>query len=356
MNLISGKEHAAPSRVLLLLFTVVAAIAALAADAVAATPRAAFALEPVHPGGGRGYFVLEAQPGQTVKRSVRVVNTGKAPGTVRLNGVDATTGQTTGAVYRDRTAARRDVGAWITPAAGELRLAPGQARTVALTIKVPKDARDGQHLGGVVAESTTLTPGATHKRGRGSFRVDVRSLTIVAVQLDLPGAPRERMAVTAVRPGGAAGYQTLMVGLRNDGNRLIKGRGDLGVTGANGKVAKRIGFPVDTFVPGTAVADPVLVPGKGLPAGTYRANVTLRYGHGQVARLDAPFTISRKQLQQVFGPQPQQAPAAIASGAPVVVIVLGALALLAAGFLGAFLLLRRRVARRAAPAEQEPGL
>jgi hypothetical protein len=346
---LARKEHAAIRRVLLLLCAVVAVTAAVVADAVAAPPRAVFALEPLRTGAGAGYFILDARPGATVKRSVRVVNTGDLAGTVRLSAVDATTGRTTGAVYVDRQAPRRGVGAWVTPAAGVLRLAPRQARTVAMTIKIPRKVLEGQHLGGVVAESATLTRGATRKRGRGSFRVDVRSLTIVAVQVNLPGKRQERMRVTGVRPGGSGGRQTLLVGLRNDGNRLIKGRGDVVITDADGATIKRTRFPVDTFVPRTAVSDPVAVPGRALSAGSYHANVTLRYGRGHVARLSTPFEITRKQVKQVFGSQPQQAPLAQASGTPILALVIGALALLAVGFLGAYLLLRRRASGSAAP-------
>src|SRR3954466_819228 len=45
------------------------------------------------------YFVLPLVPGSFVTRKVKVSNVGDTAGVVRLFGVDATTGQTTGAVY-----------------------------------------------------------------------------------------------------------------------------------------------------------------------------------------------------------------------------------------------------------------
>ncbi|MEA2286105.1 MAG: hypothetical protein QOJ21_2148 [Solirubrobacteraceae bacterium] len=356
MSPLSSKEHAALRRVLPFLFAVAAVAAGPVAGAAAAAPRAVFAVQPLQTRADHGYFILDARPGETIRRSVRIVNTGGRAGTVRLDAVDATTGQTTGAVYLDRKAPRRGVGGWITPSTGEVRLTRGQSRTVALTIRVPRQARDGQHLGGVVAESVELTRGLARKRGRSSFRVDVRSQTIVAVQLNLPGKPQERMALTSVRPGGSAGRQTLLVGLRNEGNRLVKGRGDVVITDARGARLRHARFNVDTFVPSTAVADPVAVPRRALPVGKYRADVTLRYGEGHVARLSTPFAISRKQVAQVFGSQPQQSPLAPGSGTPLLAIVLGAIALLAVGFLAAFLYLRRRLAGHAAalPADRQP--
>lgn len=326
-----------------LLFVCVLAMLAAGApgDANAAARRAVFALQPVGQSGHAGYFVLDARPGTTLTRAVRVANTGGSAGTVRLYAVDATTGQTTGAVYRARSHAGTGAGAWIRLRAHELRLAPNQSRTVAFTVTIPRAARGGQHLGGVVAENAELTRGPTRRSGRGSFRIDVRSLTIVAVELSLPGNRREQMALTGVRPGGTGGRQVLLVGLRNDGNQLIKGRGELVVRDQHGTQLKHARFPVDTFVPRTQVADPVPVPGRALPAGRYQATVTLRYGHGRDARLDTRFTISDKQVAQVFGSRPQQAPSDQASGPPLLALLLGGLALLVLGFLAAVLLMRR---------------
>jgi hypothetical protein len=158
------------------------------------------------------------------------------------------------------------------------------------------------------------------------------------------------MALTGVRPGGAGGQQALLVGLRNDGNRLIKGRGKLVVSDQHGAPIRHARFPVDTFLPRTEVADPMGVPGRALPAGSYRATVSLRYGHGHLARLSTPFTISRKQVEQIFGSRAPQAPPAAASGLPpIAALLLGALALLAVGF-GAALLLLRRLGRGRAEA------
>lgn len=329
---------------MLLLFCVlVASTATAVAGARAATRGAVFALQPLGNSRHAGYFVLDARPGTVLTRAVRVVNTGTAAGVVLLYPVDATTGQTTGAVYLARRAPRRDVGAWIHLAAGQLRVAPKQSRTVGFTITVPRTAAGGQHLGGMVAENALVTRGATHRRGRGSFRIDVRSLTIVAVQLNLPGAARERMTLTGVHPGGAAGRQMLLVSLRNDGNQLTRGQGQLMISDQQGRLVRQTRFPLDTFVPHTQVADPIAVPGRGLPAGTYQATVTIRYGHGHTARLRASFAISQRQIKQVFGSSPQPEPQNQSSGPPLLMLILGAVALVAVAFLAALFVLRRRM-------------
>jgi hypothetical protein len=339
-----GTERAARRRALLGVCLAALAVQALSGAATAAA-RPVFAMEALRTGERASYFVLDARPGATLKRAVRVVNTGDTAGTVRLYAVDATTGQTTGAVYRGPRDPRRTVGAWTALGAKELRLKPKQSKTVPVVVRVPRGARPGQHLGGVVAETAELNRGRTRERSRGKFRVDVRSLTIAAVQVDVPGPRRQRMAITGVRAGGDTGVQRLLVGLRNDGNQLVKGRGEVVVRDGQGRAVKRVPFAMDTFVPQTAVANPLPVPGRGLPAGTYRASVTLRYGDGKVARRTTALTISDEQVEQVFGSPAQQAPPGArqaSDGVPVVWLVACGIALLACGFGASALLFRRQ--------------
>src|SRR5689334_1999232 len=89
---------------------VVAAVPALSAPATAT-----FALAPEHYdpslSATQSYFVAVARPGSSFANAVRVRNLGKTTGTAYLYAVDATSGQTSGAVYLDRTKPRRGVGA-----------------------------------------------------------------------------------------------------------------------------------------------------------------------------------------------------------------------------------------------------
>ena len=50
----------------------------------------------------KSYFILDAKPGDVIHDQIRVVNTGGRTGTAYLYAVDATTGQTSGAVYLSR--------------------------------------------------------------------------------------------------------------------------------------------------------------------------------------------------------------------------------------------------------------
>ena len=86
--------------------------------ASAATGDASFALRPVKFDPKlpitRSYYVLTVHPGETIHEQVSVVNAGGSAGTAYIYPVDATTGQTSGAVYLSRISPRHDVGSWIT--------------------------------------------------------------------------------------------------------------------------------------------------------------------------------------------------------------------------------------------------
>lgn len=317
------EKRAARGRVLLWALLVALAVLGPAGRAAASGPR--FSLKALGTPPGLSYFVFGATPGAAVKGSFRIANEGDRAGSARLYAVDATTGETTGAVYRSQGRPRRDVGAWIQLPVDELTLAPGESRTVRFSLPIPDDAQAGQHLGGIVAQNTTLTRGGERSTERGTFRVNVRNLTILAVEVDLPGQRVERLALTGVEPGAAEGFQTLQVGMRNRGNRLLKGSGRLVVSAEDGEQLKAIPFNVDTFVPHTAVQDPIAVPGQALPAGRYRAIVTVRYGRGQIARLATWFTITSGQIRQVFEPSRQSPPGSGGSSdlLPLAIVALG---------------------------------
>src|SRR5437588_3717392 len=79
---------------------VLAAIASLAGAALmdAAPAGAAGATFSITPVGRAPYFIFSSPPGAVVHGAVRVVNVSSVPGQASLYAVDATTGQTSGAV------------------------------------------------------------------------------------------------------------------------------------------------------------------------------------------------------------------------------------------------------------------
>jgi len=314
---------------------------AVASSAWAAGPTVS--LNPVGAAGAKGYFIYTAHGGARLTGQVAVINTSSARGTVRLYAVDATTGQTTGAVYLSRAQRRRDVGAWTRLPIGRVVLGSHGRTQVTFTVRVPRGVRGGQHLGAIVAQPVSPVRRYSTQHKGSAFHINVQALTVLAVQVNVPARPVQRMTVGGCRAGGPHNYQTLYVGMSNTGNQLLKGTGSLTVQNHAGRVVKHQSFALDTFLPATSISYPVVLAGKPLGAGNYRATVALTYGTDHHLTQRVGCTISHRSIVQVFGVTNA---AAITrpgggSGPSVVVIVLGGLALLGLGF-GAAVLLNRR--------------
>lgn len=335
-----------------------AALAALAAAPASAAPGAAsFALIPEHydPGlhASQSYFVVDERPGQTYTNSVRIRNLGKQTGTALLYAVDATTGQTSGAVYLDRAKPRRGVGAWVTLGARSVTLAPGQSKVVPVTVHVPVGARPGDHLGGIVAENVALTEAS----GKGALQIKIRHLTIAAVLAQVPGQAKAQMQASGVRAGGEHGYQYVYVHLKNTGAFATKPTGTLRISDAAGKNVTSRALKLDTFVPGTAIDYPVLLPKQALQPGSYTAKVDLTYaaapigyrrtaGASQSISRTFAFRITSGQYTTVFQgtpplQRPQQATESGSSSSTLLLVLAGGLGALLAVGLALLLAVRR---------------
>jgi len=328
-----------------------AAVMPASAAPSSATPGAAvFALVPQHYdpslNATRSYFVTVARPGTTFQNSVRVRNMGTESGTALLYAVDATTGQTSGAVYLGRRMPRHGVGAWITLGARSVTLAPGQSQIVPITVQVPGGAHPGDHLGGIVAENAAVTKASGH----GALQIKIRHLTIAAVEVQVPGNAATLVDVTGVRAGGEHGYQYVYLHLKNLGALTARPTGQLLISGVDGKQTATRSLRLDTFLPGTAIDYPVLLPKEALSPGKYQATVELTYAASALGYrpADGPahtisrsfdFTVSSKQYTTVFkGVPPVKAPVAVSARAaghlPLLLAIVGGLAAL----LGAFAL------------------
>lgn len=276
-------------------------VAAPAAPAASPAPDAVFGLR----AGGNpklGYFVYRLAPGGSVSGTVIVSNVGTRAGTVRLYPVDATTGVTSGTVYRSGRLHPTAAGSWLHLAAAQVQLPPGMSATVPFSVRVPPGARPGEWVAGIVAESPEAA-GHRATGGAGSVRIRVRNLTIVGVEVAVPGPTRLAFRIGGVRPGGTGGYQRLLVHLAATGNLLSRPGGSLTIS-SHGRRVQTLPFALDTFLPRTAIDYPLLLRRK-LGPGRYTAAVVLRArplagGRQVVVHALRRFAISPGQVTKVF--------------------------------------------------------
>jgi hypothetical protein len=149
------------------------------------------------------------------------------------------------------------------------------------------------------------------------------------VQVNLPGPRIQRLEITGIGPGSEPGYQTLLIGLASTGTALTRGYGTIRVTDDQRRESLNRSFVLDTFVPDTRIQYPVQVSGAALPAGRYRAVITIGYGNQRVART-LPFSITSKSLTRSFGSKRTTPPAA--TGQSRVLFIVAGLVLVLIGF------------------------
>jgi hypothetical protein len=302
-----------------LIITAILAAAGCCVPSSALADGSSFALRPVTytPSipATQSYFIVAARPGQSIQSEVRVSNEGTTTGTALLYAVDATTGRTSGAVYLSRRSRRRDVGAWLRLALHRVTLAPGESRIVPFTVVVSAHVRPGQHLGGIVAENLRVTGGLARRTGKrkGSLQIRIRHLTIVAVEVTLPGRRRDKIALTNVAWARMGAYPVAVLSLRNEGTFMIKPQGTIRLTATNGAIVDRQAFVLDTFLPQTSIDYP-LVLRKNLAAGTYRADVQLEYGDARTLRATRSLTVSKPKTTVRDAAPPPPATATSAAG------------------------------------------
>ena len=253
------------------------------------------------------YFIFAAQPGATIQSKVRITNIGTATGSVSLYPVDATTGQTSGVVYRTGTDPRTDIGAWVSVGTQHVTLAPKHDQIIPFSITVPASARPGQHVGGLVAEDLAVQSGSS-----SSVQINIQHLSIVAVQVNLPGKQSQRLDATAIHAGGISNYQILYLSLSNTGAQMLKPAGTLQVTDRSGQLLKQIPMSLDTVLPQTAIDYPVYVDGQALGVGHYKGVLSLTYGSPQqTLHRTFDFEVTSANIKQVFGSRSANTPPVI---------------------------------------------
>ncbi|MBK8902313.1 MAG: DUF916 domain-containing protein [Anaerolineaceae bacterium] len=211
-----------------------------------------FSLQAIGPDGQSivPYFVLDGTTGGQVTGQVQVANRGDSPGSVQLYTVDAVTGHTGGTVLKMREDARTGTGSWIELERDAVTLAPGEGQIIPFVVHIPSNARSGEHVGGIVMEPVD---DAAELQVAGqdevSFAVEVKTRTAVAVQVNLPGTPIEKLEVLGIDLGGHDSRQIMYLNLRNSGTQMVKTTGSLRILDAQNQELQNIRFKIDTFIP-----------------------------------------------------------------------------------------------------------
>lgn len=248
------------------------------------------------------YFVMDGAAGAQITGQIYIVNNGNSSGSVQLYPVDAATGNTGGTVLKMREDALTEVGGWIQLERETVTLAAGEDTLVPFVVSVPAGVRVGPHVGGLVMEPVQQQDVIQNEgQDEVSFQVDVKTRTAVAVQVNVPGATAAQLDVLGVQFGGHNSRQIIYLNLRNSGTELVKTTGSLLIYNNDGERLQTIRFHIDTFLPEDEIDYPVHVVAEALPAGSYTADLALRYGEtAQTYQNQFSFDVSQADNVQIF--------------------------------------------------------
>lgn len=297
-----------------------------------------FGVRPVAPKGQDqppSYFVIDAGPGSVARRSVVIINGTKRTKRLIVDGVDALTGETTGVVYANRQRRHRQASRWVRPRKHFVRVGPGEVRRLRFTVRVPANARPGDHVAGLAFEDAE--PKTSGKR----FAVRQVVRVVVGIHVKIAGGDGPQADVGRMQLKAQPGTQvaTTLVRLANRGDRLCKPtlRVELTRDGERRRVVERT---LETVLPHDVIDYPMAIQGE-VAAGTYDA-VARVSGCGAASESAAAVTLAAN----LDGSSPRaDAPGAAALSQrdwPMLLLIgLGVL-----GGSGAVLLLQRLVRRR----------
>lgn len=253
-------------------------LAVLAAVVLLVAPAAAAAAPSVDGIGARAvdadgkpidsaYFVAVRNAGSKFVGHVAVTNSGKQFARLYVDPVDAVTSTRGGTVFAARDAPKKEVGNWITPSKRLLRLDPGDEKIVSFEVRVPEDARPGDHVGGI-----TIQPLRTDTTG-GQFTIKQVLRVAIATQIRVRGATKEQLDPKVLRLEAVRGSEipALYVTLANNGDLLCRPTLTATLRRDGGAVSTER-REVDTILARTSIDYPLYWP-RGLQEGEYEAQV-----------------------------------------------------------------------------------
>jgi hypothetical protein len=319
-----------------------AAFAAAFAPCAAAAPAPAMTVS-VHPASGpsSSYFRLSGRPGGTARAgTLELDNRRGRRVVVRIDPVGALTASTLGSAYSTVDSAISPQAAWIGLPTRRVVLGPHAKVKLPVTVAVPGGVAAGDYLSGISVEAL----GQHHERRlRGNIAVSSIQRYAVGLLVDVPGPRHPLIQITSARVAREPAGLTFYLHARNAGNAILQNvRGQVLVTHGRRTVTRRKIGP-GTFVTGTSIDYPLLVPREEpIEGARYRVRAVMRY-RGGIARFDnfVSFGHRAAQAQQDFGGR--RLPDA-SSNIPTWMIVVAAVAVAALALLALLFLRRRRTA------------
>lgn len=206
-------------------------------------------------GGDRPNLSYEVAAGAQIKDDVTLYNLSNIPLTFQLYASDARNTPDGGFDLLPRASAPKDVGTWVVLPQANITLAARQQATIPIVINVPDTATPGDHVGGIVASSTSVGPGPNGKTVLLDRRTGPRLYLRVAGPLN-PHLTVENLKVSyhpSLNPLGGSADVSYQVA--NRGNVRLQGTDKNSVSGPFGLFSRgKPTFALPEVLPGQTIA------------------------------------------------------------------------------------------------------
>ena len=172
----------------------------------------------------RDFFTYQATPGAQKTDYIAVSNYSTSPLKLRIYATDAYNTADGGFTVLPLATRPRDVGLWVSFPTTVVTLQAKSSQILPFMLKVPNDAKPGDHVGGIMLSLTTQA--ADSKGGQ----IEVESRVGTRLQVRVPGALKAQLAVSHVSvtyhgssiPFGS-GSVTVSYTVENTGNVRLSG-------------------------------------------------------------------------------------------------------------------------------------
>lgn len=245
-----------------------------------------------------GYYVIEAEPGDSIVQKLHLRNDSKKPLKLRLYPSDAKTSLYGGADYTGPDVEPEGVGTWIALQEDKVTLEPKQGVQVKFRVRVPEDAPSGENLGGISIFPVKETKGvAGNEAGEdeATAQIVVEYRRVIAVQVNTPGPAEPKLMISGLEPTARPDGAYLDMNIANEGTALTTGKGVIKVPGLDYERK----FDVDTFVPNSQIFYPVRFD-DSIPTGEHDASIRIEYDDGdKVVEWSTSFAVTDELIAEL---------------------------------------------------------
>jgi hypothetical protein len=241
----------------------------------------------------RSYFIVDVEPGGTLRDSVTLTNPTDAPIHFRIYPADAflTPGGASFAL-RDHDEPMAGVGTWIELPVEEITVEPRTEAEIPFVMRVPDNAEPGDHAGGIAAMNTSPE---SHLDQEG-VGFDIMRIVGVRMYARVAGPLAPAVEVTSVAVDRSQplvpyltgrGDGTITYEVTNIGNLRLEPTATVTITGLFGRTVTRLApIELPELLPGSSVS--ITQQWSGLPpVEKLRAKISLVAGDVEVQRSTA---------------------------------------------------------------------